>query len=237
MMNCIKMAGVNKLYGNKQVLFDINWDIDINDPGIICLMGENGAGKSTLLKIISGVLQQNSGSIFVPDIDSSYEKWAKKNIAYIQAGERGLRLKNTVYDNTVYYGLLKGKSIKTIKENINKYAQYLRAAELLTRRCEELSMGEKKKAQILCGLCCSGKLLILDEPSTGLDVKTVFELQSTLKTLNSEQKVCIIVASHDIYFLKDIGSRYVFLHKGKIVERANKALKEKEIESYFGRLD
>lgn len=231
-MNCIRIAGVNKSYGNKQVLFDINWTIDINDPGIVCLMGENGAGKSTLLKIISGVLQQNSGNIFVPDADRSYERWAKENISYIQAGERGLRLKNTVYDNTVYYGLLKGRPIKAIKKNIDKYAQYLKATELLARRCEELSMGEKKKAQILCGLCCSGKLLILDEPSTGLDVKTVLELQSTLKTLNSEQKVCIIVASHDIYFLKDIGSRYVFLHRGRIAETVNRKLQESEIEAY-----
>lgn len=231
-MDKIQLLKVNKMYGNIQVLFDINWDINISNKGIIALMGENGAGKSTLLKIISGILHQNSGQILWDDNMKNYGKWARENIAYIQAGERGLRLKNTVYDNIMYYGLLKGKTIKSVKEKIDQYAIQINAEKLLKKRCEELSMGERKKAQILCGLCCSGKLLILDEPSTGLDIRSIIELKDILGKLYIERNICTIIASHDIYFLKDIGKEYVFLHEGKIDNIVDRSLSETEIEEY-----
>lgn len=229
-MSNIEIRNLNKYYGDKQVLHNINWDIDYDNAGIISLMGENGAGKSTLLKILSGILKHNSGEIFVKECSRDYEKWAKENIAYIQAGERGLRLKNTVYDNVLYYGLLKGKNIRCVSDNIRKYSDYLDIKKLLDKRCELLSMGEKKKAQILCGLCCFGKLLILDEPSTGLDIRTIRELQEILRMIHEEQNICTIVASHDIYFLKDLSDSYVFLKQGKIKKIIDHKLSEKEIE-------
>ena len=93
----IEVNNLNKFYKNKQVLFDFNTTIDLDESCIYGLLGPNGAGKTTFIKVLTGLLDYSSGSIQV-DGENNYLKWCKENMVLIPAGERGLRYKNTVYD-------------------------------------------------------------------------------------------------------------------------------------------
>lgn len=218
MTKYINIKNLEKRYGKKSILTNINLDIPIDLPIVIGIVGKNGAGKSTLLKMISGILLPNQGEIFVSNLShmDTYQHWAKKNIAYIQSGERGLKLKNTVRDNIIYYGLLKGTSEKEILTNIDKYSSLMKMEHLLGRKCESLSTGEKKKVQIMCGICSNVNILILDEPSNGLDISSVTELKNMIHYIKNNQNRIVMVSSHDMGFIKDIATKYIFFNDDKI---------------------
>ena len=102
----ISVKHLEKFYAKKKVLDDFSAEILLEGHNIYGIVGPNGAGKTTFLKVLSGILSSNSGNIFLEGNDyEDYEKWAKSNVAFIFSGERGLRLKNTVYDNVIYYGI------------------------------------------------------------------------------------------------------------------------------------
>lgn len=214
----MNIKNLEKRYGKKSVLRDINLSIPIDLPLVIGIVGKNGAGKSTLLKMISGILLPNQGEIFVSNLShmDTYQHWAKKNIAYIQSGERGLKLKNTVRDNIIYYGLLKGTPEREILTNIDKYSSLMKLEHLLGRKCENLSTGEKKKAQIMCGICSNVKILILDEPSNGLDISSVAELENIIHYIKNDQNRIVMVSFHDMTFIKNIATKYILLNDNKV---------------------
>ena len=230
----ISIKHLEKFYAKKKVLDDFSAEILLEGNNIYGILGPNGAGKTTFLKVLSGILSSNNGNISVDDNDEKgYEKWAKNNVAFIFSGERGLRLKNTVYDNVIYYGILKGSNIKEIKENIVIYSKLLEIQPLLNRRIEELSTGQKKKAAILCGLCSNMKLMILDEPSIGLDIDSIMELKNVLLKVTEEVNTTLIISSHDIEFLSDLCQKYIFIFNGKNVFESNIKMEEESIKKAY----
>ena len=134
----IEVKNVNKFYKNKQVLFDFSVTIDLTKDGIYGLLGPNGAGKTTFLKVLTGLLDYSSGTMRVREEDN-YMKWCKENIVLIPAGERGIRYKNTVYDNIMFFAAMKGSKEKEVKNLIEKYANELHFSQFLKRRVETLS--------------------------------------------------------------------------------------------------
>ena len=230
----ISVKHLEKFYAKKKVLDDFSAEILLEGHNIYGIVGPNGAGKTTFLKVLSGILSSNSGNIFLEGNDyEDYEKWAKSSVAFIFSGERGLRLKNTVYDNVIYYGILKGSNIKEIKENIVIYSKLLEIEPLLNRRIEELSTGQKKKAAILCGLCSNMKLIILDEPSIGLDINSIIELKNVLIKVTDEVNTTLIISSHDIEFLSTLCQKYIFIFNGKNVFESDMKMEKESIKNEY----
>ncbi len=210
----IRMLNINKSYKKKQVLFDFSLDIETQGEEIIGLLGPNGAGKTTIIKIITGLLGYTNGDIQIGGRED-YVEWCKNNVALIPAGERGLRYKSTVYDNIMYFSAMKGVEEAKIEALIFEFADFLNFEDYLNRRVETLSMGEKKKAMILCGLCMDMKVIILDEPSNGLDIDAQANLKDIIKTLSKKLNKTFLISSHDIGFLDGIVNHYVFVFKGR----------------------
>lgn len=231
----IRIENVNKNYKKKQVLFDISLNIDIHGHSIIGLIGPNGAGKTTFIKVMAGLLDYSSGKISV-DNSNSYKEWCKENVVLIPAGERGLRYKNTVYDNVMYFAAMKGVAENKVKSLMYEYASLLNYTDFLNRRVETLSMGEKKKAMLLCGLCTDMKVIIMDEPSNGLDVDARIEMEMLIKMLSTKLNKIFLISSHDIGFLGDIAGRYIFIFKGKKVAEVENAMEATEIYDKYTRL-
>lgn len=211
----IKIEHLNKFYGKKQILKDVSFNIETNRKNTYGIVGPNGAGKTTIIKVMMGLLSFSSGKLYV-DQNSDYEKWSKENMVLIPSGERGLRFKNTVYDNIMFFSAMKGIPDGVTKKLLKEYCDLLSFGEFLYRRIETLSMGQKKKAMILCGLCTNMRIIIMDEPSNGLDIDSQEEMKKIVSKMTEELDKTIIISSHDLDFLSEMTNHYFFLFDGAI---------------------
>lgn len=225
----IELKNIYRKFNNKVALSDIFIKLDLDKNDIIGLIGPNGAGKTTLLKILSGLLLPSSGMLKIDNGNIDYQKWVKENISFILSGDRNLYFRNTAYENITYFGAIKGISNDIVKKKINYYKELLGIRNLLEREVGTLSMGERKKISIITGLCANSKILIMDEPSTGLDIDSVFEVQNIIKKLNESENILCIVSSHDINFLSKIANNYIFIKNGSIVYEISKIMNSDDI--------
>ncbi len=210
----ISIENVDKFYKKKQVLYKFSMKVPLKENVILGLLGPNGAGKTTLIKLITGLLEYSSGSIRVSE-DENYLSWCKENVVLVPVGERGLRYKNTVRDNVIFFSAMKGIDSKKARGVLDEYAAVLNFNTFLDRRIETLSTGEKKKAMLLCGLCTDMRVIIMDEPSNGLDIDTQLEMKDLVKGLALKYHKTFIISSHDLSFLDDLVDKYIFLFNGR----------------------
>jgi ABC-2 type transport system ATP-binding protein len=213
--------------GKIYALNNFNLDISI-DNGVYAFVGPNGAGKTTLFKIISGLLIPTKGEMKL-DGENYDDKWVKENVSMILSGDRSLYQRNTVYENALYFSLLKLVPIKKAKKIIQEYAEMLQFTEYLHRQIEGMSSGERKKAAILVGLCTESKLILIDEPTWGLDIDAVLSLQNFLKLLSSQNRATFLIASHDVNFMSGISTNYVFMKAGESKKVVENSMDTKEI--------
>lgn len=191
----LKCEHVGFGYENQDAVLDVN--LEVNEGDYICIVGENGSGKSTLMKGILGLLKPTSGKI------EYTEELKKAGIGYLpQQNDAQKDFPATVFE-VVISGCL-GKrgsrpfySIKEKKEaraNLNR----LGISELESSCFRELSGGQKQRVLIARALCATDKLLILDEPITGLDPSAIQDFYQLVKKLNKEENVAILMVSHDM---------------------------------------
>lgn len=206
-----------------------NFNLELNmDHGIYAFIGPNGSGKTTLFKIIAGLLFPSNGSIRING-EKYQEKWVKENISMILAGDRSLYQRNTVFENALYFSVLKQINPQEAKKLIVKYAEMMKFTEYLNRRIEGLSSGERKKSAILAGLCTRSKLLLIDEPTWGLDIDAVLSLQQFLYQIANQQKTTLFISSHDVNFVSGISTNYIFMKDGIKKRFINKAMDSQEL--------
>lgn len=212
-MDRVSFNNVTKEFKNKAVLKGVSFNIEAGD--IYGLIGENGAGKTTLLKLIVNLLKPTSGNIQVLG-----KEIKKDSYDY-------LRNIGALIDEPVFYKKL------TLYENFKVHCEYLgfydeeKLENVLIRvglhnkkdrKIKELSFGEKQKLAIAYALITEPELLILDEPTNGLDPIAIVELREILLKLNREFNTTIIISSHDINELETLANKVMFLKNGEIVE-------------------
>ncbi len=153
-----------KFHANRQTIYalqDFNLSLNLTH-GIYAFVGPNGSGKTTLFKILCGLLLPAEGEIKL-DSQKLKTSWIKNNISLLISGDRNLYQRNTVMENAVYYGVLKGLHPDEIKENVHRYSKLLDCDTILNRWVEGLSSGERKKAGLLMGLSVRSKIMLVDE--------------------------------------------------------------------------
>lgn len=212
-MDRVSFNNVTKEFKNKAVLKGVSFNIEAGD--IYGLIGENGAGKTTLLKLIVNLLKPTSGNIQVLG-----KEIKKDSYDY-------LRNIGALIDEPVFYKKL------TLYENFKVHCEYLgfydeeKLENVLIRvglhnkkdrKIKELSFGEKQKLAIAYALITEPELLILDEPTNGLDPIAIVELREILLKLNREFNTTIIISSHAINELETLANKVMFLKNGEIVE-------------------
>ena len=238
-MRKIQFKEVTKSYGDKIVINKLNMSFSLQDQAI-GLVGPNGAGKTTIFKMLAGILLYNKGDILIENQDKlevrskDYISWAHKNIAFIPANDRDLSYKHTVYDNIIYYGLLKGVTLVDIKSSIEKFSISLRAENILQKRVESLSTGQKKNAQILCALCSNLSCIILDEPTSGLDIDAKSDFFNTIKKVS--KNTTVIISSHDVEFLSDFADNIYFTFNGKLKTKVSEKMERAEIYNIYEKI-
>lgn len=209
----IKLENITKKYGSVEALKGISFEV--KEGEIVGLLGPNGAGKSTTMNIITGFIEQTSGTVTVNGIDvlKSPNK-AKKLIGYMP---EGVPLYNdlTVREFVKYMAELKGVPKKEIKEKVKKALEDANLLDVQNRLTRNLSRGYKQRVSLAGTLVSNPEVIILDEPTVGLDPKQVAEIREVIKKLGKDHTV--ILSSHILSEVSQVCNRVIIMNKGEVV--------------------
>ena len=209
----IEVKNVTKKYGNFVAVDDISFTI--KDGEVVGFLGPNGAGKSTTMNMITGYIEQTEGSIVVNGFDTiKKSKNSKKEIGYMPEGVP-LYTDLTVKEFVTYMAELRKVDKKTKKESVQKVLKETGLQEMQNKLIKNLSRGQKQRVSLAGTLVADPKILILDEPTVGLDPKQITEIRSLIKNLG--KKHTVILSSHILSEVSQICDRVIIINKGKIV--------------------
>lgn len=208
MKKAIKVRNISKTIGRKKILNNISFDIYENE--IVGLVGKNGAGKSTLLKIMTGLYSYDEGEIYYYNynLKTDYEK--------------AMSIVGTLIENPDMYGNLSGKKnlelfksmFKGIDEGtVEEIVRIVEMEKYLGKKFKTYSLGMKERLGIASSLINKPKILILDEPTNGLDREGVKNIMKMLKDLKD---TTIIISSHMLSDIEELCNKIIFINDGKI---------------------
>ena len=207
----LKVENITKYYNKNKAVDNLSFTEEKGE--IFGLLGENGAGKTTTFRIILGLINASSGKVTLDGKKIDYSLTDK--IGYVTE-ERSLLTKMTVKDQILLYGVLKGMSEDNILKEMRKWLKKFQISDYENRKIKELSKGNQQKIQFIAAVINKPKLLILDEPFSGLDPINVEMLKKAIIELQ-ETGCSIIFSSHQMEQIEDFCEKLVILSHGKVV--------------------
>ena len=209
----IQVENITKKYGNFVAVKNINFEIEEGE--IVGFLGPNGAGKSTTMNMITGFIEPSYGRIVVDGYDISKKpKKAKKQIGYMPEGVP-LYSDLTVKEFVTYMAEIKGVDKKERKEKVKQAIEETGLVEVENKLTKNLSRGYKQRVSMAGALVGDPKVIILDEPTVGLDPKQVTEIRNLIKNLGKNHTV--ILSSHILSEVSQICNKVIIINKGEIV--------------------
>ena len=212
----LEIKGLKKRFKAKEVLKNLN--LSINEGEIVCLLGNNGAGKTTVINCILRMIQADSGSILLDGRDI----FTYKNKEYFSKVNALLESSVNVYDyltgwqNIEYFsGLL---NIDSGNEKIKTYISLFELEEAIHEAVGTYSRGMRQKLALLIALMSSPKLLLLDEPTLGLDIQSKLSVIQILNTIIKTEKIAVLLTSHQMDVVQKLQSRILILKDGVVHE-------------------
>lgn len=209
----IRVENLVKNYGDVKAVRGI--DFEVNDGEILGFLGENGAGKSTTLKIITSFLSPTSGNVYVNDLniqDHSLE--IRKQIGYLPE-LNPLYMDMRVFDLLEFSARVRNIEGKAFKQSMARVIEQCGLNGVVHKRVSDLSKGYKQRLGIATAIIHDPKILILDEPVTGLDPNQIVEIRELIKSLGQEKMV--IISSHILHEIEATVDRIIIIHAGEIV--------------------
>ncbi len=196
-----------------------NLNFTINDGEIVGLLGENGAGKTTTLRIISTMIKCTGGTVKVNGVDINKESSkVRSQIGILFGGEVGLYDRLTARENIRYFAELNGMTKDAADESIKNLSEELQMTEYMDRRIGKFSRGMKQKVAIARSIVHEPKVILLDEPTAGLDVSSSRLIHDFIKNCKKQNKA-IVFSSHSMEEVQKLCDRIIIIHKGKMVEQ------------------
>lgn len=223
MNNILEIKNISKKLGKKQILNDITFEI--KEGEIFGFVGPNGAGKTTLIKTILGLYKQDKGQVTIGGY--SLEKDFEKAMSKIGA----------IIENPEMYDYLSGKnnlkiyaSISNINDEsyINKIIKTVKLENRINNKVKTYSLGMRQRLGLAQALISKPKLLILDEPTNGLDPLGIKELRELLKKISKEDNIAVLISSHILSEIELICDRIAIIDNGSLVEIKDLNKKQKE---------
>ena len=217
----LKVEHIVKYYGDNKAVDDLSFTV--KDGEIFGLLGANGAGKTTTFRIIMGLLEATSGKVTLDGKKIDYDVTDK--IGFVTE-ERSLLGKMTVKEQILFYGTLKGMLEEDILKKLDYLLNYFQIPDYLNRKIKELSKGNQQKIQFISAVINEPKLLILDEPFTGLDPINVKLLKDAIYDLQ-KKGTSIIFSSHQMEHVEEFCEKLVILvHGHPVLEGYLKQIKK-----------
>jgi len=206
----IKLTNIQKSYGKHKVLHDVS--INIEKGGIYGLIGRNGAGKSTMFKVILGLSDYQGGTVEIMGSSDNLEK-ARKNIGFLIGNNIFNNM--SARDNLLYYSILKG--IEDKEKEVERVLEIVGLSGVKTK-AGGFSLGMKQRLGIANAILGNPEIVILDEPTNGLDPQGIMDVRNTIKDLNEKYGMTVIVSSHILNELQNTAHKFAILNNGSVVK-------------------
>lgn len=213
-MYILQAKNLYKSYGKTQIIKDVSFSI--GEGEIYGLLGPNGAGKSTIIKIITGIEKQDSGEIIFNEKIKNINKY-KKNIGLITQ-DIAIYPTFTVYENVAFFCSLYSYRGKELNKRVEKALEFVGLNDYKNKKAGELSGGMMRRLHISCSIAHTPKLIIMDEPTVGVDPKSRNYILKSVKQLKNEG-ASIIYTSHYIDEIEEICDQICILNKGEIIAK------------------
>jgi len=235
-MKAIEIRNVSKTFkGYGQKFYALkNVSLDITQGEILALIGPNGSGKTTLINIILGLLLPEKGRIKI--FGKSVEDASFLENVNLASGEEKFHWMMTVNDILNFFSSVYGLDSSVRKQRIKELVNLLGLSNILKRRFDWLSTGERMRLALAKSLLNKPKVLLLDEPTLGLDPEIAIKIRNEIKKLNKIYKVTILLTSHYMLEVEQLADRFAFINKGEIVEIGEISQfkrKRQTLEEYF----
>ena len=229
----LEIKKINKKYGNQDALIDVSFSLKKGD--IVGFLGPNGAGKTTLMKIITSIIKPDSGDITINGYDTQKNEIStKRQIGYLAEN-------NPLYKDmlvTEYLDFI--ASLYEIENKKDKVKEIIKKTGLeseIKKKIEELSKGYKQRVGIAAALVHDPNVLILDEPTTGLDPNQLIEIRKLIQEIGQEK--IVLLSTHILQEIPKICNHIIIINKGRIVENTrmqNLIKKSNNLEDHFQKL-
>lgn len=213
MENILELKNVSKILGKKKVVDDVSFQVKSGE--IFGFLGPNGAGKTTTIKMITGLLKIDEGEIIING----------KNLK--NQFEQSLEVVGGIIENPEMYGYLSGMDNLKLyanmhgnitKERINEIVKLVKLENRINNKVKTYSLGMRQRLGVAQALLHKPKLLILDEPTNGLDPMGIKELRQTLKDLCKNEGLAVLVSSHLLSEMELMCDRFGIIDQGKIID-------------------
>lgn len=209
----IEIQGLSKRYGNKYAIQNVTFTIQKGE--ILGFLGRNGAGKTTTMNIVTGYISASEGRVLLDGHDILEEpRVVKRRIGYLPE-QPPLYMDMTVDEYLKFACAIKEVKPGAVKAHLNDVCELVKIQDVRKRLIKNLSKGYKQRVGLAQALIGNPEMIILDEPTVGLDPRQILEIRSLIKRLGQDHTV--VLSSHILTEVADVCERVVIINKGKIV--------------------
>jgi len=200
-----------------------NVNFKVNSRDYMIILGPSGAGKTLLLELIAGTLAPDYGSIIINNtvVSSSgrilVKSW-RRSVGYVPQN-LALFPHLNVFKNIAYSLIVRGYDRNVIEREVNAIADKLRIKHLLSKKPKELSGGEQQRVALARALIANPRILLLDEPTSHIDIHLKLEVLELLKQLHKDLSITIIHVTHDLWEAREVSSKAVLIINGEVVHQ------------------
>ena len=226
-MYILQIENLHKSYDKFEAIKGI--DLNIKKGDIYGLLGPNGAGKSTLIKTITGLEKMTSGKIIFEESEISINKY-KKNIGLLPQ-DIALYLDFTAKENVTFFCSLYGYRGKDLKERVDKALEFVGLLDIKNKKAKEFSGGMKRRLNMACAIAHNPNLIIMDEPTVGIDPQSRNHILDSVKKLN-EQGSTIIYTSHYMEEVEELCNNISIMDRGKVIANGSKEYLKSNLVDY-----
>ena len=210
-MKVLEVKNINKFFGKKQILKDISFDIEEGE--ILGFVGPNGSGKTTTIKIILGLQKASSGEVYIngENIKENFENAIRKVGAIVESPDMYMYLSGLDNLKLVanYYNISHDK--------IDSIVEFVGLKDRIKDTVSKYSLGMRQRLGIAQAILNKPNLLIVDEPTNGLDPSGIIEFRKMLKELARKEKMSIFISSHNLAEIENICDKVLLINEGEIV--------------------